>query len=79
MAALGPGIAFDEAAFEPMRILAVRHALMEHPLLQFPSLVELAGRLARGGSVRSHSDQARSSTDFASAPSTHFDLSGAVY
>ena len=76
MAALGPGIAFDEAAFEPMRILAVRHALMEHPLLPFASL---AGRLARGGSLRSHSDRTRLSTDFASAPSTHFDLSGAVY
>ena len=43
MAYSGPGMAFDEVPFEPMRILAVRHALMEHPLLQFPSLVEPAG------------------------------------
>jgi hypothetical protein len=63
-----PGIAFDLSSFDPMRIMPVRHALQEHPLLQLPQLIELCARLGR---VRYHDDRARAGTDFSSAPQTH--------
>jgi hypothetical protein len=66
-----PGLSFDAAAFEPMRIMPVRHTLMEHPLLQLDSLVELAKRLETRGLVRAHNDQAAPETSFAKAPDTH--------
>lgn len=63
-----PGIKFDTSRFEPMRIQPVSHALMAHPLLQLPSLVELAKRLERRGLVRRHNGSARPDTDFKCAP-----------
>lgn len=66
-----PGLTFDASAFEPMRIMPVRHTLMEHPLLQLGSLVELARRLEPRGLVRAHNDQAAPETSFAKAPETH--------
>lgn len=53
MSHVGPGIGFGEGAFDSLRILEVRHTLMEHPLLRFPSLVALAKPLAEAQSVRS--------------------------
>jgi hypothetical protein len=66
-----PGLTFDTAAFEPMRIMPVRHALMEHPLLQLDSLIDLAKRLESRGLVRAHNDQATPETSFTTAPDTH--------
>jgi hypothetical protein len=66
-----PGIAFDPAAFERMTITPVRHTLMGHPLLELGSLADLARRLEKVGSVRSHSDGAKPDTSFVSAPETH--------
>lgn len=63
-----PGITFDKSSFEPMRIMAVRHELMEHPLLTLPNLVELAKRLEPRGLVRRHSGAAQPNTDFKTAP-----------
>jgi hypothetical protein len=63
-----PNIAFDTASFDPMRIQAVRHEMMGHPLLELSSLVELAARLEPRGLVRRHSGGAKPSTDFHSAP-----------
>ncbi len=66
-----PGIAFDRAAFEPMRVMQVAHTLAGHPLLEFGSLVDLARRLENVGSVRAHNDAAKPDTSFANAPQTH--------
>jgi hypothetical protein len=66
-----PLIEFDTAAFDPLRIMAVRHRLMDHPLLQLPKLLELGRRLNAKGSVRTHNDQASAATDFTHAPDTH--------
>lgn len=66
-----PHIEFDEAAFEPFRIMTVTHQLMGHPLLQLDSLQALASRLAAQGSVRTHNDQVTAATDFHHAPDTH--------
>lgn len=65
----GPGIVFEH--FEPMRVMAVRHTLMSHPLLQMPALADLAERLGGKGSVRYHNDQAAAGTNFTTAPETH--------
>ncbi len=67
----GPGVQFDEAAFDPMKIMAVRHTLMAHPLLQLPALVELGRRLGAKNSVRYHDDKASAGTDFTHAPQTN--------
>jgi hypothetical protein len=66
-----PGIELDVSAFEPMRITPVKHALMEHPLLQLDRLVELAERLHARGEVRSHNGHAQPHTAFVNAPETH--------
>jgi hypothetical protein len=66
-----PGLTFDQASYQPMRIMPVTHTLMEHPLLQLERLVELAQRLAPRGLVRAHNDQASADTSFTHAPSTH--------
>lgn len=65
-----PGITFDTATFDPMRITPVQHALMGHPLLELPSLIALAERLARG-LVRRHNGEATPATNFNTAPGTH--------
>ena len=64
-------IELDADAFDPMRVASVRHNLAGHPLLQLPSLVELAQRLAPRGSVRYHGAGATAGTDFIHAPETH--------
>jgi hypothetical protein len=65
-----PAITFDTSAFDPMRITAVQHELMGHPLLQLSSLIELAKRLEPRGLVRRHSGAAQPGTDFKTAPDT---------
>jgi hypothetical protein len=66
-----PGIAFDTSRFQPMQIMPVTHTLMGHPLLQLDSLIELAKRLERTGSVRAHNGAAAPDTSFATAPESH--------
>jgi hypothetical protein len=67
----GPGIEFDLASYDPMRIMPVRHTLMGHPLLQLSSLLALAKRLEPTGGVRYHNGQATAATNFSTAPETH--------
>jgi hypothetical protein len=67
----GPGIEFDEQAFEPMRIMEVRHRLADHRLLQLESLAELAQRMEKNGSFRFHNDKAEAGTSFVNADKTH--------
>jgi hypothetical protein len=66
-----PGIHIDRKTFDPERVSAVRHALMEHPLLQLPALIELGKRLGAAGSVRYHNASAEVGTSFTHAPETH--------
>jgi hypothetical protein len=66
-----PGVAFDPASFQPSHIMSVRHTLMGHPLLELGNLVDLARRLEKMGSVRTHSDSAKPDTSFVDAPETH--------
>lgn len=61
----------DWAAFDPWRIQAVTHRLMEHPLLQPDQLVELGKRLEQNGRVRTHSSDATAGTPFNTAPRLH--------
>ena len=67
----GIGIEFDQAAYEPQKIMGVRHKLMNHPLLQLPEIIELARRLNKKGSIRYHNASAKPGTDFIMAPETH--------
>ncbi|MET3650916.1 lysine-specific demethylase [Dyella japonica] len=64
-------IEVDWGTFDPWRIQAVRHRLMDHPLLQLPSLVELSKRLESRGRVRTHSSDATPGTPFNTAPKLH--------
>ena len=66
-----PLVTFDTDAFAPLRIMAVEHRLIDHPLLQLSKLFELGKRLDAKGSVRSHNDQASPATSFTHAPETH--------
>lgn len=61
-------IEFDPASFDPWRIQAVRHRLVEHPLLRPEALVGLGTRLEARGSVRTHGNGAKPGTPFNSAP-----------
>jgi len=61
----------DWPSFDPWRIQAVRHRLMNHPLLQPDQLVELGKRLEVDGRVRTHSNAAQAGTPFNSAPRQH--------
>jgi len=61
----------DWAAFDPWRIQAVTHRLMEHPLLQPDQLIELGKRLETDGRVRTHSSGAEAGTPFNTAPRLH--------
>ena len=58
----------DWTSFDPWRIQAVRHRLMDHPLLQPEQLVELGKRLENVGQVRTHSSDASAGTPFNDAP-----------
>src|SRR3546814_8861748 len=64
----GPWIDFDPQAFDPWRIMAVRHHLSGHPLLQLDELLALGGRLEARGSIRSHASGAKPGPPFNSAP-----------
>src|SRR3546814_24510 len=64
----GPWIDFDPQAFDSWRIMAVRHHLSGHPLLQLDELLALGGRLEARGSIRSHASGAKPGTPFNSAP-----------
>ncbi len=67
----GPLIGFDPVSFDPWRIQAVRHRLVEHPLLQPDALIELGSRLEANGRIRTHGDDATAGTPFNTAPSLH--------
>jgi hypothetical protein len=66
-----PLIEFDTNAYQPLRIMPVKHRLATHPLLQLDKLLELGKRLNEKGSVRYHNDQATPDTSFTNAPETH--------
>ena len=61
----------DWAGFDPWRVQAVRHRLVEHPLLQPDPLIDLGKRLERQGRVRTHSNDAEPGTPFNAAPRLH--------
>jgi len=61
----------DWAAFDPWRIQATTHRLMEHPLMQPDQLIELGKRLETDGRVRTHSSGAEAGTPFNTAPRLH--------
>lgn len=67
----GALIDFDEATFHPWRIQPVTHRLVDHPLLQLPSLVGLGQRLEARNSIRTHGSDARAGTPFSDAPHLH--------
>jgi hypothetical protein len=69
--AVAYGIQFDEAQFDPYRVMAVSHTWADHPLLQLGSLVDLARRLDAKGSIRSHDGQVKAGTNFSTAPEQH--------
>jgi Cupin-like domain len=64
-------IHIEPGTFDPWRVQAVRHSLMEHPLLQLDKIAELGKRREAEGKVRSHSDQATAATPFNEAPKLH--------
>src|SRR5512134_1113823 len=67
-----PGrVDIDPATFDPWKIQAVTHRLVDHPLLQIDALVELGKRLSARRLVRTHSDVATAGTSFADAPLLH--------
>lgn len=61
----------DWTSFDPWRIHALRHRLVDHPLLQPEQLVELGKRLENVGQVRTHSGEATAGTPFNHAPRLH--------
>jgi hypothetical protein len=61
----------DPASFDPWRIQAVTHRLVDHPLLQIDALVELGRRLEARRLVRTHNADATAGTSFADAPQLH--------
>jgi hypothetical protein len=64
----GIHVDFGSARFESRRIMTVTHNLADHPMLQLPSLLELARRQTAAGRVRKHSDKAAANTNFIAAP-----------
>lgn len=71
-------IQVDWSSFDPWRVQAVRHRLMEHPLLQMDALLALGQRLEQRHSVRTHSSEATAATPFNDAPSMHPNRAGAA-
>ena len=53
-----PLVEVDAASFDPWRIQPVRHALVDHPLLQLRALIALGERLEARGSIRTHGNEA---------------------
>jgi hypothetical protein len=64
-------IEVDWARFDPWRVQPVRHHLAKHPLLQLPSLMQLAQRQESAGRIRTHSNEATAGTPFNMAPRLH--------
>lgn len=64
-------IDIDWAAFDPWRPQAVRHRLMEHPLLQPGQLVDFGRRLERAAQLYSFSNDATAAANFNEVGSTH--------
>ena len=65
------GIQFDEAEFNPYKVMAVRHTWADHPLLQLGPLVDLARRFNDRGLIRSHDGAVKPGTTFTTAPEQH--------
>jgi hypothetical protein len=61
----------EPETFDPWRVQAVRHTLMDHPLLQLDRIVELGRRREAEGKVRTHSDEVTAATPFNEAPRLH--------
>jgi hypothetical protein len=68
----------DPATFEPWRVQALTHELVDHPLLQIDALVELGKRQEERKLVRTHSADATAGTSFADAPKLHVNDKGTV-
>jgi hypothetical protein len=66
-----PRIHIEPATFDPWKVQAVTHALIDHPLLQIDALVELGRRQQQRNLVRTHSAEATAGTSFADAPNLH--------
>ena len=64
--------------FDPWKIQAVTHALIDHPLLQIDALVELGKRQQERKLVRTHTAAATAGTSFADAPLLHPNDKGAA-
>lgn len=68
---MNPRVLIDPETFDPWKIQAVSHSLMDHPLLQIDALVELGRRLEARKLVRTHSSDATAGSSFADAPNLH--------
>src|SRR5688500_15730424 len=64
-------VQLDPATFDPWKIQAATHRLVDHPLLQIDALVELGKRLGARKLVRTHNAEATAGTSFADAPHLH--------
>jgi hypothetical protein len=64
-------VQLDPATFDPWKIQAATHKLVDHPLLQIDALVELGKRLGARKLVRTHNADATAGTSFADAPHLH--------
>ncbi|HEY6035337.1 MAG TPA: cupin-like domain-containing protein, partial [Kofleriaceae bacterium] len=73
-----PHIHVDASTFEPWKIQALTHSLVDHPLLQIDALVELGKRQQERNLVRTHSADATAGTSFADAPNLHPNQKGAA-
>jgi hypothetical protein len=70
-------VVIEPAGFDPWKIQAVTHRLVDHPLLQIDALVELGRRLEARKLVRTHSNAATAGSSFAEAPKQHPNRRGA--
>ncbi len=75
---VAPRIHVEPATFEPWKVQALTHALVDHPLLQLDALIELGKRQQARNLVRTHSADATAGTSFADAPNLHPNTAGAV-
>jgi hypothetical protein len=64
-------VSVDWTTFDPWRIQAVEHRLMQHPLLQPDQLVALAARLESQNRISTHSNAVTAGTPFNDAASLH--------
>lgn len=71
-------ISISPVSFDPWKVQALSHRLIDHPLLQLDSLVELGRRLESRRLVRTHSSEATAGSSFADAPVLHKNAKSAV-